>query len=193
MKNAFLAFALVFAVIASGCTQQHTCQSPYIVKGIGCCLDQNGNGLCDSDDKPSDGDLVKNYREYEVKMYIQQALPDSESWSKLPPSPAKHNSNYQIYNYEQNATLYDGGWLLLYSNYIEEPITCMVQEYSDSVFYKQQEVRLAREGNSTISGASIKALFPKENTPREVRYAIDCAGDESGIEFQDAYAVSLRL
>src|SRR4030042_3341391 len=199
MKMAMVALPgimLILVLAVSGCTQtQITCDPPYMVKGSNCCLDQNSNRICDSDEAGSPGgpDLIKNYGPYEVKMYISQESPEPDSWHKLPPTPRRHVDAHQIYNNPQNLTHYDGGWFILYTSYTEETITCLVKEYYDLNFRGQQSVRLTKRGlDGSVSGVSSRALFPKDGTPRDMRYELDCTGDESAIKFQDAYGVRLK-
>jgi len=192
------AFGILLVIIASGCTQQPpiVCDSPYIVKGNNCCLDQNANKVCDSDESGvgGQGSLIKNYTSYVIKMYISQSSPEPDSWSSLPPNPVRHYDGYQIYNYQQDTSLYDAGWLLLYTSYNEEPITCNILEYHDDVLYAEPSAKLTKKGFSgNVSGVAIKALFSKSSAPKVVRYQIICRGDESAIVFQDSYAVTLRL
>lgn len=60
-------FALVLAglTLIGGCSQQVTCNKPYILVGTGCCLDKNGNDICDNDEiqssetEDSEKDLVE--------------------------------------------------------------------------------------------------------------------------------------
>ena len=200
MRMAMVALSgimLILVLAVSGCTQQQvTCDPPYMVKGSNCCLDQDSNNICDSDEAgiPGGPDIIKNYGPYQVKMYISQQSPEPDSWSRLlPPNPAKYMDGYQIYNNPQNMTHYDGGWFILYTSYTVETITCLVKEYHDTDFYSQQSVRLTKRGlDGNVSGVSIRALFDKGNTPRDLRYDIDCAGDESAIGFQDGYGVRLK-
>lgn len=197
MKIAIVAIlGIFFVMLVSGCIRQHTCDPPYTVRGSGCCLDQNGNKICDADEPGTENQTAKNYGSYEIKMYITQTSPEPDSWGSLPHTPAKHYDNYQVYNYQQDGSYYEGGWLILYSNYLEEPITCTLGEYHDTVLLNQQNVRLTEKGfNSTVNGVAIRALYMKQSVityPTYVRYTIDCAGDESGITFQDAYVVGLR-
>ncbi|MCX6814893.1 MAG: hypothetical protein NTY20_04570 [Candidatus Aenigmarchaeota archaeon] len=186
--------ALFFVMLVSGCATQIACNPPYIVKGSGCCLDENNNRICDNDEGPgTPTSPVKTYGTYKVIMYIQQDSPEPDSWYKLPPSPARNFDGYQIYSNPANGSYYDGGWLLLYTNYMEEPISCSIKEYHDSAFYTQAAVKLTSKGYSgNISGVAIRAMFKKDSTPKTVRYDLSCHGDESGITFQDAYAVGLR-
>jgi len=193
MKMALLGIAaLFFVMLVSGCSTQISCNPPYIVKGSGCCLDQNYNRICDTDE----GEPIipiKTYGAYKVIMYIQQDSPEPDSWSKLPPSPARNVENYQVYSTAANDTYYDGGWLLLYTSYTQEPITCNLREYHNSVLYSEQNLRLTSKGYSgNVSGVAIRAMFKKDYVPIQVRYEISCTGDESGITFQDAYAVGLK-
>jgi hypothetical protein len=44
------ALILVLAVFLAGCTQEVVCDKPYIKVGTECCLDQNENNICDSDE-----------------------------------------------------------------------------------------------------------------------------------------------
>jgi hypothetical protein len=189
---AILAASLV--IIISGFTQQITCAPPYMVKGDNCCLDQNSNKVCDSDEAGGQpDDLIKNYRAYEVKMYISQNSPEPDSWGKLPPNPARHVDGYQIFNYPQDERYYDGGWFILYSNYVEETISCVLSEIYDTKLNSESTIRLTRKGfNGTVSGYTSRALFEKQSVPLQARFTIDCTGDSSNIKFQDAYAVSLR-
>jgi len=51
--GAFLGMILALTLICgiSGCPEaQPTCNSPYILVGTSCCLDQNSNDICDSDE-----------------------------------------------------------------------------------------------------------------------------------------------
>jgi hypothetical protein len=190
-------FGVFLILLVSGCTQVPVCNPPYIIKGSQCCLDQNSNAICDSDEAganpPPETQAPKNYSSYDVKMYIQQDSPDPDSWSKLPPSPFRNYDGYQIFSYPQDPAYYDGGWLLLYTRYTEEPIECLVKESHDSVFSIQTAVKLTPKGYSgNVSGVSIRALFSTDSTPRFVRYEIDCRGDQSGITFKDAYVVGLK-
>ena len=189
---AAIAFCLMLALFASGCVQ-HTCEPPYTVRGSGCCLDENGNKICDAEETPAQNQ-TPNYGAYEVKMYLSQFSPEPDSWHSLPSSPVRHNDGYQIFNYQQNESYYDAGWFILYTNYQEEPVRCLLEEHHDSVLYSQQNLTLTKRGYSgNVSGVSLKALFLKTSTPREARYTIDCRGAESGITFQDAYMALLRI
>ncbi len=61
MGRLFLAVLVALAVVALGCIQvpqapaapsqnNLVCNKPYIQVGTGCCLDNNGNGICDKDE-----------------------------------------------------------------------------------------------------------------------------------------------
>lgn len=41
---------IILSFLMVGCTQQITCNKPYILVGTECCLDQNDNSICDSDE-----------------------------------------------------------------------------------------------------------------------------------------------
>jgi len=51
-KNNLIILGLVLGIFVflSGCVEQPTCNSPYILVGSSCCLDTNNNSICDSDD-----------------------------------------------------------------------------------------------------------------------------------------------
>jgi hypothetical protein len=184
--------ALALAMAASGCVTQVACEPPYIVKGSGCCLDQNYNRICDSDENGGIGG-VKTYGPYKVVTYIQQDSPEPDSWSKLPQNPARNVDGYQIYSSTTNSSYFEAGWLLMYTSYMSEPITCTIREYHDSAYYSEYTTRLTSKGYAgNISGSATHVLFLKAGVPLQVRYDYICMGDESGITFQDAYAVALR-
>jgi hypothetical protein len=46
---------LVLVVVLVACSPGVVCSPPYIRYGTGCCLDQNGNKICDSDERGSAG------------------------------------------------------------------------------------------------------------------------------------------
>lgn len=190
MRIFALALGIILVVLVSGCATQITCDPPYIVRGSGCCMDSNNNMICDSDEG-SPG-IVKTYGPYKVIMYIQQDSPDPDSWSKLPPSPARNVDGYQIYSSPVNESYYDAGWFILYTNYTQEGITCYVKDNRDSVFYSQSTVRLTEKIPGNLSGVAIRVMFKKDGAPKNVRYDLSCRGDNSGITFQDAYLVGLR-
>jgi hypothetical protein len=56
MKKYVLPFGMVLLVVfASGCIMGESgpvCNEPYILVGTDCCLDENSNGICDSDEIP---------------------------------------------------------------------------------------------------------------------------------------------
>lgn len=70
-------------VLLAGCTQQATCNSPYILVGTECCLDANENSICDSDEsvettqKTTNDTQIDNLNKYnnyltkEFNMYNQ--------------------------------------------------------------------------------------------------------------------------
>jgi hypothetical protein len=200
MKTILLAAGAVFLILAaSGCTESpQTCPPPYSDVNGKCCLDGNNNSICDFEEHvtPAPSGPPKNYSSYEVKMYISPYSPEPDSWSKLPSSPVRNFDGYQIYNYPQNSSYYDGGWFMLYSRYTLEPITCLVNESYNSAFYKEYAMHLIRKDAALdMNGAIMRALFSTDSSNGvllEVRYAISCTGDESGIKFHDVYVVGVR-
>jgi len=54
LKSAFMTIVLCsLFLLFVGCTQDIKCEKPYILKGNDCCLDQNEDLICDSDELPS--------------------------------------------------------------------------------------------------------------------------------------------
>jgi len=54
-SSVLIALSVLIIVIISGCntsqqTQQPVCNRPYILVGTSCCLDQNNNAVCDTDE-----------------------------------------------------------------------------------------------------------------------------------------------
>jgi len=190
MRILALALGVILVMIVSGCATQITCDPPYMVSGSGCCLDANNNNICDNAEAAPGH--VKAYGPYKVIMYIQQDSPEPDSWSKLPPSPARNMDGYQIYSSPVNESYYDAGWLILYTNYTQEDITCYIKENRDQVFYAQSTVRLTEKSPENVSGVAIRTMFRKDSAPKNVRYDFNCRGDESSITFQDSYSVGLR-
>ena len=56
MKYIIISLVLILTLILSGCGNQTTCNQPYIKVGNECCLDQNSNNICDSDEAESCSD-----------------------------------------------------------------------------------------------------------------------------------------
>jgi hypothetical protein len=52
-NSLFLGVALVFIVLFAGCTNNVVCNKPYIQVGTSCCLDENDNSICDTDEPPT--------------------------------------------------------------------------------------------------------------------------------------------
>lgn len=50
-KIILLSFLIVISLFISSCGQQVTCNRPYILVGENCCLDVNGDNICDDDEK----------------------------------------------------------------------------------------------------------------------------------------------
>lgn len=70
MRRLLLPAVIITIVLASGCTQQSQepaptttseefCKAPYIRLGKGCCLDKDGNSICDQDEKPKETTSVQ--------------------------------------------------------------------------------------------------------------------------------------
>lgn len=49
-KNILLSLLVVLGVIAISCSAKPTCSNPYILVGNDCCLDKDGNNICDKDE-----------------------------------------------------------------------------------------------------------------------------------------------
>lgn len=49
-KSYFLIILVISLLFISGCAEKAVCNKPYILVGTGCCLDQNDNKICDSDE-----------------------------------------------------------------------------------------------------------------------------------------------
>ena len=199
MKAALLVTGAIFLILlTSGCTMEpQRCPEPYSNVSGKCCIDGNNNSVCDFEEQvPPPPGPAKNYAPYAVRMYISPYSPEPDSWSSLPPSPVRNYDGYQVFNYPQDAQYYDGGWFMLYSTYIVEPIACSVSEYHNSALSKQYVMNLTPKGAAgDVNGAITKALFPviPGGALREVKYMVNCTASESGIEFNDVYAVGVRV
>jgi hypothetical protein len=90
MKTIPLVAVLVISVFAAGCIiSQPTCNEPYILVGDTCCLDQNGNGICDADETPAAPEEPEAAPEEEPEPV------ENESVSELPPTTPEctHNTD----------------------------------------------------------------------------------------------------
>ena len=61
---------LILSVLIAGCTQEITCDKPNILIGTECCLDQNGNSICDKDE------VVKETIQEPEEPVIEEPVPE---------------------------------------------------------------------------------------------------------------------
>jgi hypothetical protein len=158
-----------------------SCKPPYINAGNSCCLDDNYNNICDSEET----EFSKNLN---VKTYITQNgiyyLANPET---LPASPEIIVRDYKVLNtWVGSENYYDAGTLFFYTDYNKanplEEITCHAKEYYNG--------NLNTEFNVTISRdfAYAGVIYEKTETPKEVRYDYECQS-ESGAEYLSSYTV----
>ena len=53
---------IIMSLLLSGCSYdapEITCNKPYILVGISCCLDQNDNSICDTDETPEPEESIE--------------------------------------------------------------------------------------------------------------------------------------
>lgn len=51
MKKIMLSLIVLSLILIVGCQSKPVCNKPYILVGIDCCLDQNNNAICDTDEE----------------------------------------------------------------------------------------------------------------------------------------------
>src|SRR3989344_5081516 len=68
IKYVLLGF-IILALVLSACQQKTTCNKPYILVGNSCCLDENSNSICDSDE--SKKETIQETKPACNKPYIQ--------------------------------------------------------------------------------------------------------------------------
>jgi len=187
---------VLWIIIAnSGSSNEVTCNSPYIKVGTSCCLDQNSNGVCDSDEQPaqiqyqnfkvgvslidSETHIVDPATQFLLFPVKNSILPLSDSRQTQVDKGIQAYNTYNLYLYVYNDTS-------LISN--KEEINCNIEEYYGGVL------------QSKISGTIYKfsqwgyipgVYYEKNNTPDKVRYDLDCKGFESGKEYKDTYNFDL--
>lgn len=76
-----IVLAIVFISNSNNNSQNEvTCNSPYIKVGTSCCLDQNSNGICDSDEIPAQNKqaqaTTKELNIQDVEGVLEEAQPD---------------------------------------------------------------------------------------------------------------------
>ena len=49
---------LILLLVIAGCSNQLTCNEPYIIKGLECCLDVNSDKICDSDQNITNNSFI---------------------------------------------------------------------------------------------------------------------------------------
>jgi hypothetical protein len=101
-------FLLVVLIFLVGCAEKESCTAPLVMIGTSCCLDANGNNVCDSDEKPQvteqapeavqEAEVIPEEKPKEPEMnastkeLLTKALTNVKSMSYSyfgPPNPAK--------------------------------------------------------------------------------------------------------
>ena len=154
-----------------------------------------GDGNCDSDEDCNScyndcGECPKEYRNFEIKMYIQHSSPGYSYWKEqLPSYPSRQYSNYELSWDPYDESQYDGGWLHIYTFYDEETITCYGKEYYDGRLNEQFTEKLYSQGDG-VSGVSLRVAYEKP-LAQQVRYDVECVGDESNKKVIDSYKINI--
>jgi hypothetical protein len=105
MKKIIAIILLLSLVLVVGCSQQMVCNKPYIQVGNECCLDNNDNNICDSDENQIIEDEPQEVEEPEVEttlpvteeLVVEEKLPviniQFESMRKMSGGPAGMRGN----------------------------------------------------------------------------------------------------
>ncbi|MDO8564008.1 MAG: hypothetical protein Q7R87_03285 [Nanoarchaeota archaeon] len=151
-----------------------TCNSPYIQVGTNCCLDENYNKICDTDEKKE-----SPYHTYEVKVGFS-----NEYYSNI--------RDIHIVSYEfgtpivnEDDKYYYMGYLYFYTYYNAEDLSCEYEEYYDSQLSEKLYINI-KSSNGLYSS---KIRYSKDDKPKSVRYNVKCTGSQSNIQYATSYII----
>jgi len=69
MKKGLIILLLVLLVLTTSCVEEEiSCNKPYILKGTECCLDQNDNQVCDSEEVIHEEEIIEPTEEVEEEL-----------------------------------------------------------------------------------------------------------------------------
>jgi hypothetical protein len=214
---AVIVLAIVFISNSNNNSQNEvTCNPPYIKVGTSCCLDQNSNGVCDSDEQIEEQSNVWEFSSFSVdggtsedftgcsttspglKVYNNfNNLRDTSSeniemalfhqYAGEPEGYGRQNENYQT------AVLvvytdYNTGF---YDSY--EGVTCEVEEYYDGNFNEVNTNKFKHNFGLPEDkyGFFVELLYSQNDKPSEAKYIISCKGDESGKEVKRTFRFNI--
>src|SRR3989338_5692020 len=70
LKEYILLLVILLALLISSCSNKPTCNKPYILVGNECCLDKDGNSICDKDENVNNNqqkqEIVVKYQDKET-------------------------------------------------------------------------------------------------------------------------------
>jgi len=98
---------LLIILFISGCTQQIICNKPYISIGADCCLDQNDDSICDSDEDEIEEETVEQINKEEEIIEDKRNLDDYDI-DKLEEDVRVSIRNYLLKQDQNDPTYYNG-------------------------------------------------------------------------------------
>jgi hypothetical protein len=173
---AIVALIILIVYVNSNKTSTPACNSPYILVGNSCCLDQDYNGICDSDQpKPQVQEPI--YQEFNIIVLLTH---NGYSRGGLPSFADTIYSNWPLtgFIYVGGQEFYNAGIMYVYTNSqtVDQKITCYLKEYYDSKFNMQFTLEL--DSFKTFAWENIG--YEKNTRITQARYDYECTGEKSG-------------
>lgn len=175
-------------LVFSGCTQQKApivCNKPYIIKGTECCLDQNSNNICDSEEKPGEFNFVV----YADSDYDERS--ESYSWKNEVPS-----SEISLFTRKEGISVaneliivYGGIHLYIDTNPENKAVNCKIKEYYDNRLNTETEKELS--WSEWHLDGSIDLYYETDTKPDKVKYLINCKRKSDGASLTKEYIINL--
>jgi len=107
MKRLLIFFLLLIVVFLSSCKSEVVCNQPYIRNAEGCCLDRDGNGICDADEDLREAGLAEDYATTTTLLQqVQPSQPRVQVESARSNYLGKKNADVVVEVYGDVADLY---------------------------------------------------------------------------------------
>ncbi|MBS3162739.1 hypothetical protein J4467_02340 [Candidatus Woesearchaeota archaeon] len=212
MKIIILAGWILGLLFIAGCSNEITCNAPYILVGESCCLDSNSNSICDSDEiitetTKSEENIIPWNSE---NMMVDGGTTDEFTicsggfmvYSNIENLENKNSNNIQLSLFKQyygepegygiEKDNYGGVVLFVYTlndlDYFEgieyEGVTCKEEEYYDDELNEINTFHFRYDYvlPKDKYGLYLELEYEKDKMPKEAKYIITCKGNESGKE-----------
>lgn len=181
-----------------------TCNSPYIKVGTSCCLDQNNNKICDTDEKQTPQEQNWTLTDFKIFGTRWFDLPfDGQTYglnfdTVIPEYPSTSTNIdlalrqvYYVYPYQtptwRDCDNYGGALIAVTSDvpktdYDKERVSCVTDEYYDGLLNSETQKYFewtGAAGEKNNYGFYLTLGYEPNKKPSQAKYVVTCTGETS--------------